>query len=238
MKDQYVADINDYVKYALLRTLAAAHHGALHVCWMRTAPDDRRDGLRLGYLQEPVRFRGLDPLVFDALSAIAARRRRTVRAIQHSSILPGACFHHAVLSDAAPERARYFERLWSLAKDEDLVFFDPDNGLEVTSVPMGRRGSSKYLFWQELERTLALGCSALVYQHFPRVPHDLFVKRMLSQLARRFPARESFALSTPSVVYLVCAPPAAAAALRQASFELVARLPDHLSVSAAGRSSR
>ena len=230
MKDQYVGDVNDYVKYALLRELACAHPGVLHVCWMRTPPDERRDGLRLGYFREPARFRCLDPVVFDSLGAIATARRRTVRAVQNSPILPGARFHHTLLGDATTERARYFGRLWSKVSDQDLVFFDPDNGMEVASVPAGRRGSCKYLFWNELERTLALGSSVLVYQHFPRVRHDLFIARMLDQLTHRFPDHGSFAFVTPTVVYLACALSVRAAALRHTSLELASRLPEYLSV--------
>src|ERR1700722_7976579 len=65
MKDQYVADVNDYLKYSLLRALSSAHAGTLHVCWMRTARDGRSDGSRLAYLADPAGFRSLGPIGFD-----------------------------------------------------------------------------------------------------------------------------------------------------------------------------
>jgi hypothetical protein len=37
----------------------------------------------------------------------------------------------------------------------DLIFFDPDNGMEVGSRPWGRRDSCKYLYWRELVRAYA-----------------------------------------------------------------------------------
>jgi hypothetical protein len=49
----------------------------------------------------------------------------------------------------------------------DLVFFDPDNGIEVLSKPCGGRDSSKYVYWDELQETYRSGQSVLVYQIFP-----------------------------------------------------------------------
>lgn len=39
VKHQYVGDINDYRKYALLRALSAGGANRIGVCWMLT-PDD------------------------------------------------------------------------------------------------------------------------------------------------------------------------------------------------------
>ena len=45
MKNQYAGDVNDYVKYSLVRKLvAAAQARVVTVCWMRTLDDDRTDG--------------------------------------------------------------------------------------------------------------------------------------------------------------------------------------------------
>jgi len=33
----------------------------------------------------------------------------------------------------------------------DLIFFDPDNGLEVKSRQLGSKGSNKYLYLNEVE---------------------------------------------------------------------------------------
>ncbi len=55
------------------------------------------------------------------------------------------------------ERRRYFRRMLDLFREADLIFFDPDNGFEVRSKPIGRRDSSKYLYWHELTATYAAG---------------------------------------------------------------------------------
>ncbi len=230
MKDQYAGDINDYLKYALLRALAAAHGGTLQVCWMRTAGDGRSDGARLAYLREPERFRALDPPVFDALGEMIERGQRSVRAVQDAAVLPSARFHGALLSDELAARVAHFERIVGCLGTDDLVFFDPDNGLQVRSVRLGRRNCCKYLYWEELEQALGRRRSAVVYQHFPRRPRDEFTQALLGELTERHPGRRAFAICSPWVAYLVCATPAQARTFHRAAKRVAARASTHLTL--------
>jgi hypothetical protein len=223
VKDQYAGDVNDYVKFSLLRALARVHPGTLQVCWMRTARDGRTDGRRVGYLEDAAGLGGLDPAVFAALGGMVRSGRRSVVALQDTGVLPGATFYPGMLRDDATARVRYFERVWRGLGREDLVFFDPDNGLQVRSVPHGRRNSCKYLFWHELERALGERRSVCVYQHFPRVKRAAFVQRCLAELAERFPASGVFAVWSPWVAYLVCGGPAAVGRMRAEAEALAGR---------------
>lgn len=54
VKDQYVGDICDFFKYALLRRIQAAG-GKLVVCWMLTESDGGSDGCKRAYLGDPLR---------------------------------------------------------------------------------------------------------------------------------------------------------------------------------------
>ena len=45
--------------------------------------------------------------------------------------------------------------------DADLVFFDPDNGIEIASVKKGRKDSSKFVYLDEIGASYAAGKSAL-----------------------------------------------------------------------------
>jgi hypothetical protein len=51
----------------------------------------------------------------------------------------------------------------------DVAFFDPDNGLETTTVPHSRKLSTKHVYWREVRRSWDEGHSVLVYQHHARV---------------------------------------------------------------------
>jgi hypothetical protein len=202
MKDQYFGDINDYRKYGLLRILTG--HGAhrLAVCWMLTPPDGRGDGRFTEYLRAPAAWRPFDPELFDALHGCVLKRGS--REVRHAAgVLPGARFDAAIVPDCHAARAECFERTLTRARGCELLFFDPDNGLEVRSTPRGRAGSSKYLYWTELEQAYRRGHSVLVYQHFPRVRRDPFVERLAGELLGRTAAPEVVAFSTARVLFLL-----------------------------------
>ena len=184
MKNQYVGDINDYRKYGLIRLLSDG--GALRtaVCWMLTAGDGRADGEKTAYLRQPGEYRVYDPELFDRLEDLVLQRdARDVQAVEQAGILPAARFHSALLTDDPEQRRRYMDDFLALAKGCDLVFFDPDNGIEVKSVPLGRKDSAKYLHWSELKRVFAAGASVLIYQHFPR--EEFTCTRTLASDSRR-----------------------------------------------------
>jgi hypothetical protein len=226
MKDQYVGDINDFYKYALLRTLSADHPGRLAVCWMLTSPDGRRDGGQLSYLARSARFRPVDTELFDAMRSLVHEDSRSVAAVANAAVLPGARYITAVVPDEPAGRKSYFAEVWELLRYDDLVFFDPDNGLEVASVPKHRRGASRYLYWDEFAVAACEGRSVCVYQHFPRVPRASFTLRLLSHMARLAPAHRAFALITPRVAFLVAAAPQRAESMARAGQRLADRCED------------
>lgn len=75
MKDQYVGDINDYRKYALLRVLSAGGANRIGVCWMMTPSDGGLDGGKLAYLQQPERHRHVDPELLQLVPPASAGAR-------------------------------------------------------------------------------------------------------------------------------------------------------------------
>ncbi|MFH1144760.1 MAG: hypothetical protein V1774_09480 [Candidatus Eisenbacteria bacterium] len=206
MKNQYVGDINDFCKYGLLRGLARGSFAT--VCWMLTPDDGGDDGRRTGYLAEPAAWRWRDPQLFDLLHTLARNpSRRRVQAIERAGILPRARFHSAILEPAPADREVYFATLWKAARGSRLLFFDPDNGIEIPSCPYGRRGSQRYLYITELAAAYARGFSILVYQHFPRVARLPYVRKICATLHARMGVRPLYSFSTPQVVFFLLAQP-------------------------------
>jgi hypothetical protein len=207
VKEQYVGDVNDFRKYALLRRLAAV--GAkIGVCWMLTPPDGRPDGNKLGYLKQPETWRPLDPELFDLLSRVDQNpAERRLRLIEESRIVPGAIYFNDTLSDGLEERAAYFHAARLALSGSDLVFFDPDNGLDVPSVTRGRRNSSKYLYFDEAAAFYRDGKSLLIYQHFPRVKRTEFLQRLSCALERHLVGCSVRPAATPHVAFLLVVRP-------------------------------
>lgn len=208
MKHQYVGDINDYVKYSVLRAvLGAAGTRRLVVSWMLTADDGGGDGRRLAYLRHPDRYRSVDPDLFDELTRVVDSGSRSISAIESSAILRRTSFYPALLEPGISARDRYFEGLWRQVLERDVVFFDPDNGLDVASVRPGGRGSWRYLYAEELAPLQALNAAAIVYQHFPRVQRDEYVAWQLGRLAHALPGFATFAAYSSGVAFLAACPP-------------------------------
>ena len=91
MKDQYFGDVNDYLKYGLLRALTARSRLSLAVCWMLTPDDGRTDGRFTEYLHQPERWRAHDPDLYDALyDVVVVRGQRDIGAVARAGLLPRA----------------------------------------------------------------------------------------------------------------------------------------------------
>jgi hypothetical protein len=208
VKNQYFGDINDYRKYGLLRALCGDEI-SLAVCWMLTADDDGTDGRKLEYFDRPLLFRPFDPPLFDFLEGAARRDGvRDVERIESSGLLGDAVFHRALLTDDLAQREAYLAHALRLAGDRSLIFFDPDNGLEVQSVPAGRRGSCKYLYRAEMSAARAAGHSLLVYQHFPRVNRRRYLRELAAQVMAALGTTRLIAARTSHVAFLLLPQPA------------------------------
>jgi hypothetical protein len=226
MKNQYLGDINDYRKYGLLRVLQSSGSGMLLVAWMLTPDDGSRDGGRRSYLQDPGAWKRYDPELFTGLAALLrAAPAPDVSLIETSALLPRTSCYSAVVPDSAVERDAWRRGLLEKARDADLVFVDPDNGIEVPSKPVGRKGSSKYVTWQEIEELWRTGCSVLIYQHFRREIRTAFAARMVSDLREHTGARFVAAFRTSAVLYLLAAQERHTVQFREA----VSRLPQRWS---------
>ncbi len=218
MKEQYVGDLNDYRKYALLRALAAGGANRIAVCWMLTPPDDRNDGNKRAYLDQPEKHRSFDPALFDVLRSVedgpgVAR----LRAIENSGIIPGATYFNEELPRAERDRAGFMTRCRLASAGSDLVFFDPDNGLEVKSTAKGRAGSERYLFLDEAAAFYAAGHSLLIYQHFGRVEREAFIAGCAERLLSVAPGAAFRAFRTGHVVFLLLIHPTSPESLSEAA---------------------
>ncbi|MFH0963005.1 MAG: hypothetical protein V2A58_03220 [Planctomycetota bacterium] len=206
MKNQYFGDINDYCKYGLLRALQSGSECKLLVAWMLTPDDGGRGGGLRSYLQRPEEWRRFDPELFDGLAdALEATSAPQVSVIEGSGLLPCSTFYSTVVPDARGERDLWRQGLVDSTSGADLVFVDPDNGIEIPSKPVGRKGSSKYITWLEIQQLWESGCSVLIYQHFRREPREAFAARMVSELRQRTGARFAHAFRTAHILFLLVA---------------------------------
>lgn len=206
MKDQYFGDVNDYLKYGLLRCCAEAGW-RVGVCWMLTPSDARSDGRKTRYLSEPRSWRDYDPTLFDNLQTIVNSGDRRVAVADAAGIIPGARYFDDPVPDSKDARSNWIERALKTLSAADLLFFDPDNGLEISSKPKGRKDSRKYVFWDEVELGWKQGASLLIFQHFARETRTKHVARLAVELEVRAPGSTVTPLVTSNVLFLLASRP-------------------------------
>ncbi|MCR5118885.1 MAG: hypothetical protein K6B44_04615 [Lachnospiraceae bacterium] len=168
MKNQYVADIGDYGKYALLR--AFAREGVkIGVNWYLTEDDGSSDG-KFTYYLDKKDLRWYEPELFDVLKKINRKKTKSVLDIQKYGVIPNSCFYNEIIkTNGKPaERKKYreewFEKSMYTLSKADLIFSDPDNGLleknDATAI-----SAKKYVLPLEIERMFNAGHNVVYYCH-------------------------------------------------------------------------
>jgi len=114
-----------------------------------------------------------------------------VRLIETAGILPAGT---AYFSEPVPypmgsarqrvaDREAWFERARKTTEHCNVVFLDPDNGLEVGSVPMTARLAGKYATVPEIAALLESGAAVVLYQHGNRMPWQAQRERICAQIS-------------------------------------------------------
>jgi len=175
---------------------------------MLTEDDGSTDGKFIQYLQEPGKWEHYDPPLYRELANLLNNCSvRNVGLIEDSVLLNGSDYYSKLVPDDTTGRNSWFSELVSASNDSDLIFLDPDNGLEIASKPYGRKSSSKYLYWSEIRALWADGKSILIYQHFIREKREAFIARLLENLSESARGSIVNAFSTSNVVFLIALQP-------------------------------
>ncbi|HUT51081.1 MAG TPA: hypothetical protein VM325_17255 [Alphaproteobacteria bacterium] len=184
MQNRYTCDVGDFGKYGLLRRLCGSDGRfspilSLCVLWY-LVPDEghNADGKHVAYLGKPDEYQRCDPELFDRLHQLVSQGKRDVASIELSGLLGSARYHseyleYTALGDRAARqerRSKWFGAALMAADGADLIFVDPDNGLEGESA--GTQGSSpkgsKFAMFDEVAALYESGASLVIYHHAGR----------------------------------------------------------------------
>jgi hypothetical protein len=210
MQDRYVGDIGDFAKYGLLRRLAGKPGEApvrLGIVWCRMPNEAHNNDGRHVYYLSRAEFEELDDELLAALRKIVLSGRRHISAVVRAGVLPGSTVFYSdpltltkVLAPSRAARVRHrsawFDRCVAATKTCDLVFFDPDNGIEARTVPINDVKAGKYIYWHELATFWKRGYDLLVYHHINRT---ISAAAQVIQLGDRFLAELKGAVTLPLV---------------------------------------
>lgn len=184
MQDQYAFDIGDFGKCGLLRRVTEDRR--LGVVWYRVPNGGNQDGKYTQYLSDDKRnqYKRCDEDLFNRFRAAFQMGIRSVAAISTATILPETTvyfpdqldFRH-ILQPANTRRGKderlalrssWVRRASEAVQQCDIVFLDPDNGLEVPSCLSYYTKGPKFAFKNELKTFLKTAKLVVLYHHLNR----------------------------------------------------------------------
>jgi hypothetical protein len=160
MQLQYLGGIGDFGKFALLRHLMKDRRLAV-CCYLTGGKYETKDRERhLDYLERPEDFRHFAPEVFDRLAAFDDGVDDPLAKLQASGILGNAVFLRKEVPKRVSVRRLWGHELAASVGSADLVFLDPDRGIE------GKRLTNRHVALAEI-KALRLPGRALIIGHRP-----------------------------------------------------------------------
>ena len=182
MQDRYAGDIGDYGKFALLRAMEAQGL-TVGVNWYlaKTLPSEIHDD---GKYRIPAQYAELDPELSAALNRIFdLREARSVQALEQAHLLASNLFVNDAVPKEVDQRKAWHQTALARLADCDIVFLDPDNGLNVKSVKPGAQKSPKYVWLREVSDYIASEKSVIFYNHRPRKKVEAYIAEYAARFA-------------------------------------------------------
>ncbi len=203
MQNRYVGDIGDFGKYALLRAFCDGSPSLkLGVVWYLYTPknENPKDGDKTEYPN----LAECDEKLYKKLQGIVDNTRRNIVSIRRERVLPPTtAFYERELNFAScpgrevreAHRKRWLEAAKKKTEGCNIIFLDPDNGLEVKSVRSYYKKGPKYVFLEEIKPYVEREQSVVIYQHLSRrgTAEDQ-VQRKANQLREALAVRTILAL--------------------------------------------
>ena len=190
MQNRYTGDAGDFGKYGLLRTICGHREDSdkpllsLGMLWYLT-PDESHnaDGKHVFYLDYTRRrmsqYAACDFTLYQELGYIVHSNNRAVAAVQESRIFNQnqTAYFPELLDytqvDAAPKRiaqaraeyrALWLDRAIKSLQASDVVFLDPDMGIDP-SIPKGHRNAHRYAYLDEAQQLVDQSPKTIVVYH-------------------------------------------------------------------------
>jgi hypothetical protein len=136
--------------------------------------EKNRDGGFIEYLDNTYKyskeFRRCFPKLYDKLQTIVKNGRRTINEIEKSEIFPVNTIFYSnplPLENIRDERGRWFTKSLEELQNVDIIFLDPDNGIQINRNKSPLK-SIKYAFTDEIKEYYDMGKSLIIYTEIDR----------------------------------------------------------------------
>ena len=177
MQSCWIGDIADFAKYGLLKRLCETDL-RLGVVWYLTANSNKRPMTSYLKATTPNAYTACDEALFEALRGIVGSKGENSLTVQDVAVRgvlpPGTRFFDTPLAFGglnvndlgarAQRRGKWFEAALAATADTDLVFLDPDSGIESGSVQRTNDRGTLYAYLDDIRTFVARGQSVVLVQ--------------------------------------------------------------------------
>lgn len=190
MKNQYVGDIGDYSKLGLISTLISLDQNIkLGINWYQFDgthhTESPNDGKHYTYLTKKRKdYKKLSDLFPDIYKDFEtfftknvkgtteiAKEKRLIQNLEHISCLTKVLFYSEDICNK--DRKEWFEKSVDCLDKAEIIFLDPDNGLEYAR----GTGGVKHVLIDELKEYYSKGNSVILYNHRDRKPTSTYLTK-------------------------------------------------------------
>jgi hypothetical protein len=153
MQDKYFGDIHDFYKFYFLKRITQDYPLGIHWCLHPNEPQKNEGNKSITPKEEKK-----DGTLYQLL---LKNRHKKVDYIK--SYFPKKTKYYSHELEHYYKDFIYEENSIETLKNQDIIFFDPDNGIEVSSMKNAEK--YKYVSYRLLVKFWNLGKSLIVYQH-------------------------------------------------------------------------
>ena len=184
MQDGYTGDVGDFGKYGLLNEICKKSNGSIRlgINWFYVEGGEK--GKHTKYLRDDYKnskkYKVCFPELYDQLKSIVDNDRRSIKEIEKDLVLPKeTVFYSKPLPSSSVNRENWFKESLTKLKRADIIFLDPDNGIQTDKVKKTQIKAIKYVFKDEIKRYYELNKSLIIYNHKDRKPQSEYNRKIL-----------------------------------------------------------
>jgi hypothetical protein len=189
MQDRFVGDIGDFGKYGLLNFICGnaektGESFRLGINWYLFQPETTDKEMKLDhgkfikYLipnrKNDQEFKICDPNLYCKLQTIVDGNIRKISIIEKINILPSETIffskfipHNKLINSdkKITHRDSWIKESFNTLSSCNLIFCDPDNGIETESLIRQHKKAGKYVLYDEISKYYEKGNSLIIYNH-------------------------------------------------------------------------
>ena len=109
------------------------------------------------------------------LEKIGLSKKRSVARLERAKLFKNALFWNKNLE--TKNRNEWHLKALKKLENQDVIFLDPDNGLEVKSTKPCSKNGNKYTTYKEAADYYSHGATVIIYNHRDRKPEREYIKR-------------------------------------------------------------